>query len=435
MSPIAHAFSLRRNLTLLTTPPARRHFHPIDGMRALAVLWIIVMHCVWFQFPFLKLEDWTRRMDQTPRWIIGGPYGVDVFFVISGFLIGYILMKEHKECGAIDIPRFYLRRFLKLMPAYFVALGVYCATVRENWQTVWANLIYINNFLPGAKQAMTWTWSLAIEEQFYFTFPCFLAFIFFRMRRRRMLLLGALLALACGIRFWIAWAHGMSLPIAWSAGVTDARFLDWAERMYIKPYTRYGCLLTGVMAAYLCLFADTKGFFARRRMLAGWIFGLSAATFGAVLAVPMHVASPVWPRPQALAALSLDRYLLGAAVSYMLLYSLFAETVVGRAFRYFLSARIWYVGAQLAYSAYLLHPIVLLTVFGALAGRNLLTIPMPLLFAAGPALSFLAAAPLHLLIERPFMNLRDAASPRPQRSRPTVHAGTAPAAEVSVSAP
>jgi peptidoglycan/LPS O-acetylase OafA/YrhL len=411
------AFSVRRNIRFLVDPPADGHFRSIDGIRALAVLWIIIMHCVWFQFPYLKFEDWNGRMKAVPRWIIGGPYGVDVFFVISGFLIGYILMKEHQKRGGIDIRRFYIRRFLKLMPAYIGALIVYCLVIGDNWQTAWANLIYINNFLPGPKQAMTWTWSLAIEEQFYFTFPCFLVFVFFRMKKHRLALLAGLLIAGVGIRAFLATRHNMWLPLPWSGGVTEPRFLDWAERMYIKPYARYGCLLTGVIGAYLYLFHGAANFFRARRTLATALFACCCAIFAALVAAPIHVAGPRWPAIASVATLATHRYILGAATTYIMMFSLFPAGPVAAAFNWFLSWRIWYTIAQLAYSAYLLHPIVLLVMLGAVARYGLLRIPMPIIYVAGPSLAFMAATPLYLFIERPFMNLRDASRPRPEEAR------------------
>ena len=83
------AFSLTRNIGHLFRPPDAR-LHADDGLRALAVLWIILMHCIWFQMPFIPAAELARRLDDAPGWILAGPYGVDVFFVISGFLIGCI---------------------------------------------------------------------------------------------------------------------------------------------------------------------------------------------------------------------------------------------------------------------------------------------------------------------------------------------------------
>jgi peptidoglycan/LPS O-acetylase OafA/YrhL len=96
---------------------------------------------------------------------------VDVFFVISGFIISHILMREHKATGRLDLKHFYLRRAIRLFPAYYVALGLYGVLDPLPLKNVWANLLYVNNFLPIEQQFMGWAWSLAIEEQFYIVFP------------------------------------------------------------------------------------------------------------------------------------------------------------------------------------------------------------------------------------------------------------------------
>ena len=401
------AFSLSRNVRHLTDPPHSR-LRAVDGFRALAVLWIIVMHCIWFQMPFIPAGELSRRLEAAPRWVIGGPYGVDVFFVISGFLIASILMGEHQRRGTIDVGRFYVRRFLKLMPAYFAALAIYAVTIGINNDTIWANVIYVNNFLDGARQAMTWSWSLAIEEQFYFTFPCFLLFAFYLVpERRRLALLLTVLGVALVVNAAVVYAVGVRAPIPWSLGVYDRRFLDWAEAIYIKPYTRFGSLVCGIIAAHLYLTTDVGGWFVRRRRAALACFVLAAAVLVAVVALPIHVSGPEWGAAASLLALSIYRYALSAAVAYLLLYSLGAYGGASTVLHRFFCWRPWYTVAQLAYSAYLLHPIVFVMVYATLGPARVLATPIAIFCVFLPPLSLLAAAVLYLAIERPFMNLRD----------------------------
>ena len=117
--------------------------------------------------------------------------GVDLFFVISGYLIGTILLSEYRTSGRLQIKRFYVRRFLRLMPVYTVAMiaGLYFvhnipreAVLMEfppfmNANNMWANFLYVNNFLPINRQYMGWCWSLAIEEQFYLILPGFILIV------------------------------------------------------------------------------------------------------------------------------------------------------------------------------------------------------------------------------------------------------------------
>jgi peptidoglycan/LPS O-acetylase OafA/YrhL len=435
---LRQAFSPGQNLRHLVTRPASR-LTSIDGLRALAVLWIIAMHCVWFQAPFLPAEHFHDRLEGTPRWIIGGPFGVDVFFVISGFLIGTLLMGEHQRHGTIRVGRFYWRRFLKLMPAYVVALAVYCLTVRVNADMAWTNLLYINNFVPGERQAMVWSWSLAIEEQFYFTFPCFLLLVFYRLQaRHRLGFLLLLFAVALAIRAVVIWRNDVYAPLPWSVGVGDPRFLDWAERLYIKPHTRFGCLLAGVIAAYLYLHRDVGRFFRERVRAARVLLAVSVLGFAAVVMAPAHSDVPAWPPAASFTFLTSYRYVLGAATAYILLYSLHPLDRPSGAIHALLSWRVWYAVAQLAYSAYLLHPIVMLGFFAAVPPVGRTELPSLCYYLVLPLLSFAAALVMYVLVERPFMNLRDLrraprsasanAATTPRRRPVEVHAGATGAA-------
>lgn len=144
------------------------HVPSLDGLRAIAVLLVMFYH--------LELLVPGLRMVAP-----GGFLGVDVFFVLSGFLITSILLKEYSQTARISLSGFYLRRTLRLVPAFWLFLivlylgGDLLLPVKE------AAIIYSeNNFLYSLTYLMNWhrglgavtgnlnhTWSLAIEEQFY----------------------------------------------------------------------------------------------------------------------------------------------------------------------------------------------------------------------------------------------------------------------------
>ena len=166
----------------------------IDGLRAIAVAMVIVFHL----------------FDVMP----GGFIGVDVFFVISGFLITGILLRE-AEAGDLSIRRFYERRVRRIAPALLAVIAVssLIATVLllpadlvGFGKSVIATLGFVSNiyfwrdsdyFSPiAATKPLLHTWSLGIEEQFYLFVPLLIAFAF-RMRGRR-LALGMILALTAG---------------------------------------------------------------------------------------------------------------------------------------------------------------------------------------------------------------------------------------------
>ena len=155
----------------------------IDGLRALAVLPVILAHAGF-------------------SWIPGGFLGVDVFFVISGYLITALLLRELSETGKVKLGNFYLRRARRILPALFLVIVV---TAVFSWfillpeelsrfgeSIVWTTLFSSNIFFaletdyfaPDASLSpLLHTWSLAVEEQFYLFFPLILILLWKRGRR------------------------------------------------------------------------------------------------------------------------------------------------------------------------------------------------------------------------------------------------------------
>ncbi|MBX5464626.1 MAG: acyltransferase, partial [Clostridia bacterium] len=189
------------------TPPAQRRYIPgLDGLRALAVIAVVAYH--------LGLPQ-----------AAGGLLGVDVFFVISGYLITDQLVAEYRRSGRIHLGQFWLRRARRLLPAlYFMLLAVAAwlalfdparlASLRgdllaaflyvSNWWFIFHKVSYFARF--GPPSPLGHLWSLAVEEQFYLLWPLLLlaGLRLFRRPRRLLppvLLLGALSALAMALLF------------------------------------------------------------------------------------------------------------------------------------------------------------------------------------------------------------------------------------------
>ncbi len=119
-------------------------------------------------------------------YFFSGGAGVTMFFAISGFLITSILLSEKKRKGEIKLKRFFIRRFLRLLPPIIpfyitVAVFMYLGYIRESYVGLLASMLYLYNFIPIDKKfftaELTHTWSLAVEEQFYFTWPFILSFV------------------------------------------------------------------------------------------------------------------------------------------------------------------------------------------------------------------------------------------------------------------
>jgi peptidoglycan/LPS O-acetylase OafA/YrhL len=170
------------------------HVRPLDGLRAIAVLLVLGFHAGLPGFH-------------------GARAGVDVFFVLSGFLITSLLLDEHRRTGAIRLGAFYMRRALRLYPALVVAVAGALTLALLKMPVFGADASTFLNTLRGTPLALFYTtnigratgwspggflghtWSLAIEEQFYLVWPVVVILI---LRRRGPTRLGWI-ALACAI--------------------------------------------------------------------------------------------------------------------------------------------------------------------------------------------------------------------------------------------
>ncbi|KUF10164.1 acyltransferase family protein [Pseudoponticoccus marisrubri] len=213
----------------MTALPALPYRPEIDGLRAVAVLAVVLYH---FGLP-----------------LQGGFVGVDVFFVLSGYLIGGILWREYRETGRIWLANFYVRRFRRLAPAFFAMIAVTALLgwalllpfeYREFGKTVIASTVYLSNILfyrqagyfdsASEDKPLLHTWSLAVEEQFYIVLPLLLLALS-RLRRPwgPVVVLGAL------------WALSLAACVALTPTQPQAAF-------YLFPFRAWE-LLSGVLLA------------------------------------------------------------------------------------------------------------------------------------------------------------------------------------------
>ncbi len=415
-------FDVRRNWKALF---ARPPFHDpvVDGVRAIAILWVMSYHLVLFHLGSFTTEAIGIATGRWTQWTSRGDMGVDLFFVISGYLIGTILLREYRKSGTLQIRRFYIRRFLRLMPVYTVAMivGLYFvhnipreAVLMEfppfmNANNMWANFVYVNNFLPINRQYMGWCWSLAIEEQFYLILPGFILIV---MRvGKPMRILGSLMVLAGLIRWIVIVRHGFVPPF-----LDLPNMQSWVDRFtieYQNLYTRYGALLSGVIGAYLMVFHRERvgRFFARTRVvdaLAVASVAIIIPTGYFAMSSPLFTAVPVSAR---ILYYSHHRDAFALAVTFLVLAAMHSAGFVGQGLRRLLSWRVLFPIAQVSYSLYLVHEMVMLWLFpktAALFGPALgahTTMALAALIAL--VMSFAGATILYLLVEQPSMRARE----------------------------
>ncbi|CAB4871100.1 MAG: acyltransferase family protein [Actinobacteria bacterium] len=181
----------------------------LDGVRALAVLGVLLYHA---------------DLD----WLPGGFLGVDVFFVLSGFLITSLILEEFDRSGRIDFKKFYLGRARRLLPALLLVLlvvslaaaFVYRDAARQVASDALASVLYVNNWwyivadqsyfeFIGRPPLLKHLWSLAVEEQFYLIWPAIAFLVVRRYARRGVFTLAMTLAvLSTAWMLWLAVANG-----------------------------------------------------------------------------------------------------------------------------------------------------------------------------------------------------------------------------------
>jgi peptidoglycan/LPS O-acetylase OafA/YrhL len=402
---LREAFSLRRNLRALFVPPAG-HLRPLDGLRALSILWVILFHAGFYSIWYVPTLEYARLL--LSPWMLvlwRGDFGVDVFFVLSGFLVAGMVLDERAKTGRVRLGLFQVRRFLRTWPALFVALLVNLSLFGDNPDVAWANLLYVSNFVTVAHVCMGWTWSLSIEEQFYVLCPWLLRGVSPLPTAGRLLVLVSL-ATACALFTAYVVAERGYHPF--DADIVINRPLDrWIpafDDLYTKPWMRAGPLLAGVGSAIAYRDPLVAAWWSRARV---------AAPVGFALALAALVLATHWPlfetAPRALqvAYLATFRPVFGLAVAFVMLFSLSAHPI-GRWIGRLLSVRVLYPVGQLAYSAYLVNPMVTTLVDRSLAGWVAVRALSPMLVFLPLDLlgTLVAAAGLHLLVERPLLWLR-----------------------------
>lgn len=152
----------------------------LDGVRAVAVLLV-----VWSHFPYVSDSAISMSIWKVGQALRVGYFGVDLFFVLSGFLITRILLSELERTGAICYRNFFVKRILRIFPIYYLCVAVFAVCFVWNRDLLLSLLSYTFNwYKPFHVEpiALEHTWSLSVEEQFYLLWPPLLAILPGRLR-------------------------------------------------------------------------------------------------------------------------------------------------------------------------------------------------------------------------------------------------------------
>ncbi len=239
------------------TNVAARHVPELDGLRGIAIIVVLIHH---------QLTSFSLK---------GGFLGVDLFFVLSGFLITGLLLSEFEHTGSISIRKFYMRRVLRLGPALALYL-IACVIVAYHTQLISVQrqlklIAYAVLYSTNWRMAFNWDpvldptaiiWSLSIEEQFYLVWPLLL-FACLALRFKRKFIALALVAVIVAICL-----HRTSL-------LTQGTNLT---RLYYGTDTRADALLIGCLTALVPFQRITSSWLIRAAAMVGAVLFLYLTT-------------------------------------------------------------------------------------------------------------------------------------------------------------
>lgn len=368
------------NQSIPTTP---QKFYGLDNLRAFAIIMVILFHYPrWFDhpawFPDVLKFGWT---------------GVDLFFVLSGFLIASQLFAQIIKEGSFSMKEFYIKRFFRILPVYYFVLAMYFLfPVLRGDQLLpplWKFLTFTHNigFTDfDTHRAFGVVWSLCVEEHFYLLLPVTLLLLLKTgwLKKAGVLLLilfvaGFIIRLYCWYELYIPQSNGI-----------ENRAL-WIQTIYYPTYCRLDGLLVGVAIA--ALYNYLTSLFSRLSKYANGIIavGLLILTIAYFLFInSIGFGRSIFSFP--MVSIGFGCMVLGAIIPNSFLYQWKSKALTKI--------------AELSYALYLIHMgVILLTQniffdFGLAKDSNL-TFVLSMIFCVAIALL------LHYGIEKPFMKMRN----------------------------
>jgi peptidoglycan/LPS O-acetylase OafA/YrhL len=322
----------------------KSHYVPeLDGIRAISVLLVITAH--------MNSDFWHPAV---------GGLGVYVFFVLSGYLITSLAIREEAETGTLSFVGFYLRRTFRIFPLYYLVLAVYCILIFGLGVSPERRVMMVHNmgyyltyfqevpFFRGTLPTFGHSWSLGIEEKFYLFWPI-IAFWFLRGAPK--------------VRLWVACGLALLAPFLGN---------------FVAPY---GSILAGCALAFA--FRDLP----LRKVLSSGGPAFAYLSF-ALLFLFQVLVMPRWDS-------NLSKFTYSVVVTCWLAFVLVVPTYINRVLR---SAPLVFLG-KISYGIYLVHHLCLNFAEKAMHGRVIAS------FVLTVITSVIFAYALHITVEKPLIRL------------------------------
>lgn len=367
---------------------SKRNFG-LDIIRATAVLFVMVHHWVSYNIYPLHPNVWYTDLK------VLGYFGVELFFVLSGFLIGNILIRTFSadDYSFDSAKNFWLRRWFRTLPMYYVALFIFIGIAlydKLSMDGVWKYFLFLQNIAVDEARIMDVSWSLAIEEWFYLSFPLVLIVLWEvfgkQIRKEYLILIGVLLFLLSGIavRSYFIYKTG---GFSW-----------WDGILHKAVIAREDAIAYGVLGAWIFNFYPS--FFKKYRYIAA-VVGATVVVYGFIY-FNKTIINHYYLFPVSNISL-FDGVCFFSLVSLgvLLLLPLFYYISVRKSR---ITSFITYL-SEISYSLYLMHKIALLIANSLFENKTVSDYCIKFYIFFG--LSVLFAHLTYKYIELPFLKLRD----------------------------
>ena len=364
------------------TPEVKSKLYGLDHLRALAIVLVFIFHY--------------GHVFASPEWVttIGkfGWTGVDLFFVLSGFLIASQLFAKTASPEGISFKDFFIKRFFRIIPAYLLVVAIYflfpVCREREAPAPLWKYLTFTQNLGLDLRHQGTFShaWSLCIEEQFYLLLPIVLIILLYFKALRKgwvLILLFFLAGFAARLYCW----YSLVVPYAGD----DSFWMQWYKWIYYPTYSRLDGLLLGISIAAVFQF---------RPALKEEIQKHGNALLGISLLI-LTAAYFICFNEQSFGASVFGFTMVDIGYGVMVLGAVSRTSFLYKRRLYFTSRL-----AALSYAVYLTHKIVIHLMQTYLANDKIEKESNAMLLVCILG-SLLAGWLLNILIEKPFLRLRE----------------------------
>ncbi|MCW8196416.1 acyltransferase [Proteobacteria bacterium 005FR1] len=414
---------------------SHERYATLDGVRAITVLLMVLFHVLFgivvlFDDNFGYIDQFILDFPRYLGWMWQSQ-GSDPLFVLCGLLVSYTLYREYDENRNLDIPRFYKRRLMRIMPLFAVALLIYLPTDKDNIGHLWSNLIFMSNYIPGERHVIPVGWSLDVQLHFYFLLP-FLILLMYSIPWRISFMVGLIVA-SVAWRYYIVARNPEIYASPFYQIIYDGDFGSLlANQLYYDIDVRIGAFIFGMLVAYLHYYHGDriKAFFSRHLLFNAFLLLAGFAMVVGALSLPIENRysefyqnfNPTWEvfglipldlETFNLLFLAFDRYIFTLGLCILVLLAL-CPVGPSHWVNWILSWRIWHPVAQLIFPIYLFHfPFIVIAAVLTFwttdreAITTVATYQVFLMFAITVALTMAFSALTHVYIEKPFLTMRE----------------------------